>query len=73
MVNCVLLDMECADMCHTAQAIARGDAHLHAISVLCAEICNKCAGECGKFDMEHCQNCAETCKRCVVACRSTMH
>ena len=71
MVNCVLLDMECADMCrHTAQAIARGDSHLHAISLLCAEICEKCAAECTKFEMDHCQHCAETCKRCAVACRS---
>ena len=71
MVNCILLDMECADMCrHTAQAIARGDAHLHAITVLCAIICEKCAAECANFDMDHCQYCAEACKRCAVACRS---
>ena len=74
MVNCILLDMECADMSRlTAQAIARGDAHLHAISLLCAEICEKCATECGKHDMDHCQHCAETCKRCAVACRSMTH
>ena len=71
MVPCILLDMECADMCRlTAQAIARDDAHLHAISLLCAEICEKCAAECGKHMMEHCQHCAEACKRCAVACRS---
>ena len=74
MVNCILFDMECADMCrHTALAIARGDAHLHAISLLCAEICEKCAVECGKHEMSHCQHCAETCKRCAVACRSMTH
>lgn len=74
MVNCILLDMECADMCrHTAQAIAREDSHCHAISLLCAEICEKCADECSKHDMGHCQHCAETCKRCAVACRSMTH
>lgn len=74
MVSCILLDMECADMCsHTGQAITSGDSHLHAISLLCAEICEKCAAECGKHDMDHCQHCAETCKRCAVACRSITH
>ena len=71
MVNCILLDMECADMClHTAKAIARGDTHLRAISLLCAEICGKCAEECCKHEMDHCQHCAESCKRCAVACCS---
>lgn len=71
LVKCILLDMECADMCrHTSQAIARGDSHLHAISLLCAEICEKCAVECGQHAMNHCQHCCETCKRCAVACRS---
>jgi hypothetical protein len=71
MVGCILLDLECADMCrHNAQAIARGDSHLHAISLLCAEVCEKCAAECGKHTMHHCQSCAESCKRCAVACRS---
>lgn len=38
MVSCILLDMECADMCrHTAQAIARNDSHLHAISFYVAK------------------------------------
>ena len=74
MVACILLDMECADMCrHTAQAMARGDSHVNAISLLCAEICDKCAAECGQHEMDHCQHCCETCKRCAVACRSITH
>ena len=74
MASCILLDMECADMCrHTVQAIARGDSHCHEISLLCAEICEKCADECSKHDIDHCQHCAETCKRCAVACRSMTH
>ena len=69
MVSCILLDLECADMCrHTSQAIARGDSHLHAMSVLCAEVCQKCAEECCKHPMCYCQLCAESCKRCAAAC-----
>ena len=71
MAHCIVLDMECADICSLAAAsIARGDKHLNAICSLCADACQSCAKECAKHAMDHCKRCAEACKRCADACRA---
>lgn len=63
MAGCIALDMECADMCRlAAAAIARGDKHVKAICLLCADICQSCATECAKHAMGHCQRCADACR-----------
>lgn len=71
MVRCIRLDMECADICRLAAAsIARGDEHMKAVCLLCADVCDVCGRECAKHAMDHCQRCAEICRRCADACRS---
>ena len=71
MVHCIKLDMECADVCRfAATAIARGDAHMKAVCLLCAQVCKDCATECAKHAMVHCQHCAQACQRCAEACAS---
>lgn len=70
MDRCIKLDMECADICRLAAAsIARGDEHMEAVCLLCADVCDACGEECAKHALEHCQRCAEACQRCADACR----
>jgi hypothetical protein len=71
MAHCIALDMECADVCRLAAAsIARGDEHMKAVCLLCAQVCESCAAECAKHAMAHCQHCAGACRRCADACTS---
>jgi hypothetical protein len=39
------------------------------ICALCAEVCQACADECGRHDVDHCQQCAEACRLCAAECR----
>ncbi len=80
MVNCIRLDLDCADICQaTARIFARkgmsaGPA-ANALLTACAEACKACGDECeahGQHGMKHCQVCAEACRRCEQACRQAM-
>jgi len=69
MANCIKLDIDCAQICSlTANFISRGSEHGVHLLKECAEICNKCAEECSKHKLDHCQACAEACRKCAVAC-----
>lgn len=71
MVRCIALDSDCAQICSLAvNFMSGGSDSVPAVCRLCAEICAACAGECGKHDMDHCQQCAEACRRCAEACRA---
>ena len=35
----------------------------------CADICESCAVECDKFDMDMCKQCAQVCRACASECR----
>lgn len=74
MAACIKLDMDCAQMCTlTAAFISRGSDHARHVMKECAEICRKCAEECGRHaDMEHCKRCAEACRKCADACKAEM-
>ncbi len=73
MSRCIALDLDCADLCRTAASLmARGSAFAGEFCQLCATVCDACAAECGKHDMDHCQQCAAACRRCAEACRSMM-
>jgi hypothetical protein len=70
MARCILLDRECADICHfAAVVIARGDEHLKAVCSICADACRNCSIECAKYPLDFCQKCAEACRRCAAAFR----
>ncbi|MEO6903605.1 MAG: four-helix bundle copper-binding protein [Bacteroidia bacterium] len=70
MVSCIRLDMDCAQICEvTAAFISRGSDHAKHLMKECAEICSKCAQECGKHaHMEHCKVCSDMCKKCAEMC-----
>ncbi|MFC4354714.1 four-helix bundle copper-binding protein [Chryseomicrobium palamuruense] len=71
MSGCIRLDRECADMCsYLEQAIMRNSPFISQLAIVCAEICEACAEECGKHNHDHCQRCAEACKKCSEACRA---
>ncbi|KAK6020454.1 hypothetical protein OSTOST_13892 [Ostertagia ostertagi] len=74
MVECIRLDMDCAQMCQvTAAFISRGSDHAKHFLKECAEICRKCAEECSKHShMDHCKICAEACRKCAEACEKAI-
>ena len=66
MRRCITLDLQCADVCRLAAgSLARGDANLKAVLLLCADACHICAQECGKHSASHCQECANSCRKLV--------
>lgn len=73
MARCIALDMDCAQVCRLAASyMARGSEFAGALCGTCANICDACADECSKHQMEHCQACAASCRRCADQCRQMM-
>jgi len=71
MAKCIRLDMECAAICRTAaQLMSIESDYANAVCQLCADVCNACASECKKHDMDHCQKCAWACSNCAEECAS---
>ena len=70
MARCIALDLDCAAMCELAAApVARGSEVAKVVAKGCAEVCDRCAAECGQHPMAHCQRCADACRRCAKVCR----
>jgi hypothetical protein len=70
MTTCIQRDRDCADICIlTARLLARGSRHGEHLLRECAEICDLCADECSKHQIDHCQRCAEACRNCAEECR----
>lgn len=70
MVTCIRLDRVCAEVCSTlSQLLAMNFKDIDGLVAYCEKICEQCAEECGKHQMDHCQKCAEACKSCAEACR----
>jgi hypothetical protein len=71
--KCIKLDVDCASICQlTSSLIARGSEHGIHLLKECAEICDACASECERHDMEHCKACAEECRVCADECRAML-
>ena len=71
MTRCISLDMDCAQICRTAQGfMARGSSLASAICQACAAVCDECANECAQHEVQHCQECAEACRHCAAECRA---
>ncbi|MFA9439245.1 four-helix bundle copper-binding protein [Uliginosibacterium sp. sgz301328] len=70
MALCIQLDLDCAGMCRlAASALARQSPAVGVICETCARVCDLCAEECARHDMDHCQLCASACRDCAEACR----
>ena len=79
LVQCIHLNLDCADLCYTTGVIAsrrsgQNDTVLCATLQACAEACARCAEECQRHAdrMQHCQLCAEQCRRCEEACHEAL-
>lgn len=71
MTRCIGLDLDCAQVCQvTAALMAGGGDRVAALCRVCADICNDCAQECARHDMDHCQQCAEACRLCATQCET---
>lgn len=64
-----ILCAECADVCDLAikSASSQSEFNNH-IMELCAQVCQRCAEECRKMQVQHCIECAEACNQCAEAC-----
>jgi len=74
MARCIQLNRYCVDICRTVITfITRGDHFgeyfVMRLCALCAEICDACADECEKHNMEYCTRCATACRECARECR----
>ena len=79
LVQCIRLNLDCADLCMATGAMAsrRSGANadvLRSAMTACAEACRACAEECRKHmdHHEHCRICAEACDACEEACRNAL-
>jgi Domain of Unknown Function (DUF326) len=68
--RCIQLNLECAAMCNAAvQLMSLNGTSSDSLCMLCADICRRCAEECGKHDdMNHCRESAERCRVCSILC-----
>lgn len=61
---------DCITICRTsAEFLTRGSENHKATCRACAEICQKCADDCARFDDQQMKTCAETCRKCAEICR----
>src|SRR5690625_2930701 len=77
--QCIHLNLDCADICIAAGAIASrrtgSDRRtLRAVLEACATACHGCAEECARHAdrHEHCRICAEQCRACADACEKAL-
>ena len=74
MTQCIRLCLDASDICEaTARLGSRrtGDDQpmLRELLELCARMCEQCAAECEKHDLEHCTLCAQICRESAEDCR----
>jgi Domain of Unknown Function (DUF326). len=79
LVQCIRLNMDCADVCNATGAVATrrsgsNEAVIRAMLESCATACRLCAEECERHAQmhQHCRICAEECRSCEDSCRKAM-
>ena len=71
MVECIRLDIACAEVCSTTvKLLAMESPFATEMVAKCMEICKQCADECGKHEHQHCKECSEACRKCAAACEA---
>ncbi len=74
MVNCIRTDRACAEVCNTLlKLLSSNFEEIEDLVRSCKNICNQCADECGKHDMDHCKACAKACKECAIECEKYLN
>lgn len=76
LIQCIGLNLECADVCAATGSVASRRTGTNGVIAkrlieACAEACRLCGDECESHAgmHEHCRVCAEACRRCEQACR----
>lgn len=70
MASCAQINRECAAVCWTSASLMSMDSQFaKQFCGLCADICDACAQECERHNVEHCKNCAKICRSCAAECR----
>ncbi len=70
MASCAHINRECAAVCWTSAALMSMDSQfVKQFCNLCADICDACAQECERHDIDHCKRCARACRICAEECR----
>lgn len=79
LVQCIRLNLDCADICAATGAMAsrRTGSNVEILRTTiqaCAEACRVCGEECRKHAQmhEHCRICAEACESCEQACKDAI-
>ena len=77
--QCIRLDLDCADLCTAAAAMASrrtGNNQMMMRMTLeaCAEACRLCVEECARHagEHEHCRICMQACQTCERVCREAI-
>ncbi|CAA7625327.1 four-helix bundle copper-binding protein [Magnetospirillum sp. UT-4] len=79
LVQCIRLNLDCADVCAATGAVATrrsgsNETVIRAMLQACAEACRLCAEECDRHasSHDHCRICAETCRNCQDNCEKAV-
>ncbi|MDQ3873618.1 MAG: four-helix bundle copper-binding protein [Thermoproteota archaeon] len=68
--SCAQMNRQCAAVCWTSAVLMSMDSQFaKQFCNLCADICDACAQECEKHDVDHCKKCAQACRSCAEECR----
>ena len=64
------LMQDCINICRTsAEFLLRGSENHKATCRACAEICQKCADDCVRFNDPQMKACADACRKCAEMCK----
>jgi hypothetical protein len=70
LLKCIELCFYCADVCRFALKYLSCDSSFgKEIIQYCAKVCDDCAKECEKHEMDHCKKCAVVCLECSKVCQ----
>ena len=70
MASCAQMNRQCAAVCWTSAVLMSMDSQFaKQFCNLCADICDACAQECERHNVDHCKRCAQACRSCSEECR----
>lgn len=79
LVQCIRLNLDCADLCATAGTVATrrsgsNEPVIRALLQACETACQLCAEECDRHARmhDHCRICAAECRACQESCRQAV-
>jgi hypothetical protein len=72
LLKCIELCFYCANICRFASKHMSCDSSFVNDNLqYCSKVCEDCAKECEKHDMDHCKRCAQVCRECSKICQET--